>query len=51
VAQTGLIWLRIGTSGTSCEHGNELSGPIQFGKILQWLSDWWLLKKGSAPWS
>jgi hypothetical protein len=35
----------------SCEHGNEPSGFIKCWEILQWLSDWWLLKKGSAPWS
>jgi hypothetical protein len=35
----------------SCEHGNEPSGCTEFWEILEWLSDWWLLKKGSAPWS
>jgi hypothetical protein len=33
----------------SSEHGNELSGSIKCWEILEWLSDWWLLKKGSAP--
>jgi hypothetical protein len=27
------IWLRIGTSGGSCEHGNEPSGSIKFLEI------------------
>jgi predicted deacylase len=34
----------------SCEHGNELSGSIKCWEILEWLSDWQLLKKDSAPW-
>jgi hypothetical protein len=25
--------------------------PQNIGEILEWLSDWRLLKKGSAPWS
>jgi hypothetical protein len=32
---TGLIWLRIGTSGGSCEHGNETSGCIKFWEVLK----------------
>jgi hypothetical protein len=35
----------------SCEHVDEPSGSIKCLEILQWLSDWWLLKKDSAPWS
>jgi hypothetical protein len=30
----GLIWLRIGTNGGPCEHGNKLSGSIKCGKFL-----------------
>jgi hypothetical protein len=30
----GLIWLRIETSGGSCEHGNEPSGSIKCWKFL-----------------
>jgi hypothetical protein len=37
---TGSIGHRIGTSGASCEHGNELSGSTEC---------WEILKKGSAP--
>jgi hypothetical protein len=43
------IWLRIGTSGGSCEHGDEPSGSIKCWEVLQWLHNWRLLKKGSAP--
>jgi hypothetical protein len=35
----------------SCEHGNEPPGSIKCWEILEWLSDWRLLKKNSAPWS
>jgi hypothetical protein len=35
----------------SCEHGDELSGSIICWEILEWLRDWRLLKKYSAPWS
>jgi hypothetical protein len=31
---TGFIWFRTGTSGGSCEHGNELSGSIKERKFL-----------------
>jgi hypothetical protein len=51
VVWTGLIWLKIGPVEGCWEHGNEPSGSIKLWKILGWLSDWWLLKKGSAPWS
>jgi hypothetical protein len=30
---------------------SELSGSIKYWKILEWLRDWRLLTKGSAPWS
>jgi hypothetical protein len=46
---TGLVWLRIGTVGGSCEHGNEPSGSINVWEVLEWLHNWRLLKKGSAP--
>jgi hypothetical protein len=35
----------------SCEHGNQPSGSINCLEILEWLPNWQLLKKGSAPWS
>jgi hypothetical protein len=33
----------------SCEHGNETSGSIKYWEVLDWLRNWQLLKKGSAP--
>jgi hypothetical protein len=32
-----------------CECGNEPSGSIKRWKVLEWLHNWQLLKKGSAP--
>jgi hypothetical protein len=32
---TGLIWLRIGTGGSSCEGGTEPSGSIPFSQSTQ----------------
>jgi hypothetical protein len=32
----------------SCEHSNEPSGSIKCWEILEWLHNWWLLKKGSV---
>jgi hypothetical protein len=32
-----------------CEYGNELSGSINVGEFLDWLSDYQLLKKDSVP--
>jgi hypothetical protein len=34
---TGLIWLRIGTAGGTCECGNENSGSIKCWEFLDWL--------------
>jgi hypothetical protein len=45
VVWIGFIWLKIGTSGGVCEHGNELSGSINSWKFLRKLSDWWPLKE------
>jgi hypothetical protein len=33
----------------SCEHGNEPSDSINFWEALEWLNNWRLLKKDSAP--
>jgi hypothetical protein len=33
----------------SSEHGDEPSGSIKFLEFLEFLRDWQLLKKGSAP--
>jgi hypothetical protein len=34
----------------SYEYVNKPSVSIKFWEILEWLSDWWLLKKESTPW-
>jgi hypothetical protein len=34
----------------SSEHGIEPSGSIKCWEVLEWLHNWQLLKKGSAPW-
>jgi hypothetical protein len=33
----------------SCERGNEPSGSVKRWEVLEWLHNWQLLKKGSAP--
>jgi hypothetical protein len=33
----------------SCERGNEPSDSIKRSEVLEWLHNWRLLKKGSAP--
>jgi hypothetical protein len=33
-AWIGLFWLRIGTDGGACEYGNEPSGSIKCGELL-----------------
>jgi hypothetical protein len=38
-----------GTVEGSCEYGNEPSGPIKCWDVLEWLYNWQLLEKGSAP--
>jgi hypothetical protein len=51
LVRTGLIWLRIGPVEGSCEHSNEPSATVKFSEFFECLSDWQLLKMGSAPWS
>jgi hypothetical protein len=34
VVWAGLMWLRIGTGGRFCEHGNEPLGSIKYWKVL-----------------
>jgi hypothetical protein len=38
-----------GPVASSCEHGNELSGSIEFWEVLEWLRDCRFLKKELAP--
>jgi hypothetical protein len=33
----------------SCEHGDEPSGSLKCWEVPEWLHNWQLLKKGSAP--
>jgi hypothetical protein len=33
----------------SCEHGDEPSSSMKCWAVLEWLHNWQLLKKGSAP--
>jgi hypothetical protein len=35
----------------SCESGNEPSDFIKCLDIVEWLSDWLIINKGSVPWS
>jgi hypothetical protein len=35
---TGLMWLKIGTGGGSCECGNELAGFIKCGEYFDKLT-------------
>jgi hypothetical protein len=37
---TGLIWLRIWTSGELLPHGNQLSGCIKFGQFLDYMKSY-----------
>jgi hypothetical protein len=42
----GLGW---GLVEGSFERGNEPSGYIKFWEVLEYLNNWWLLKKESDP--
>jgi hypothetical protein len=44
VVLTGLFWLRRGHVESFSECGNEPSGSIKCGEILEWLHNWWLLE-------
>jgi hypothetical protein len=45
------IWIRIGTTGGSCEHINEPTGFINCWDFLEQLSNYYILKKDSFSWS
>jgi hypothetical protein len=49
----GMDWIDLaqGPVEGSCEHGNEHSCSIKCWEIVEWLRNWRLLKKDSAPWS
>jgi hypothetical protein len=36
---------------SSCEHGDEPSDSIKCRELLEFLREYWLVKKDSAPWS
>jgi hypothetical protein len=44
--QNGVVWTDSSDLGL-CERCNEPSVSIECWEILEWLSNWWLLKKGS----
>jgi hypothetical protein len=41
----GMDWIDL----AHCEYGNEPPGVIKCWEVLEWLHNWQLLKKGSAP--
>jgi hypothetical protein len=45
----GLDRSDLGSVEGSCEHGNEPSGSINCWEVLEYLHNWRLFKKGSAP--
>jgi hypothetical protein len=51
---SGMDWIHLAQARAQlegyCEHGSETLGTKKH-EILQQLSDWWLLKKDSAPWN
>jgi hypothetical protein len=38
-----------GPAEGSCEHGDETSGSLKCWEFPEWLDNWQLLRKGSAP--
>jgi hypothetical protein len=46
---TGSNWFRIGTIEGLFEHSDELSGSLKCCEVPEWLHNWQLLRKGSAP--
>jgi hypothetical protein len=49
VVWTRLIWLRIGPLDGCCKHGNETSGSIEYGEVIEYLHKCQLLEKSSTP--
>jgi hypothetical protein len=47
----GMDWIDLAQDRDqgSCERGNEASDSIKRWEVLEWLHNWQLLKKGSAP--
>jgi hypothetical protein len=46
IGRDGVDWSDMAQEG-SCEHGIETSGFLKCWEVLEWLHNWWLLKKGS----
>jgi hypothetical protein len=44
IAWNGMDWIDLGQ-----DHSNEPSGSIKFWEIFEYLQNWRLLQKGSAP--
>jgi hypothetical protein len=42
------MWLRVESSGDSCEHGDEHSGYIKGGEFLDYLSDCQLFRDSAS---
>jgi hypothetical protein len=40
-----------GPAAGSCEHGKVLFSSVKWWEFLEWLRNYWFLKKDSAPWS
>jgi hypothetical protein len=51
MGRTGLGWLRIGSSGGLCEHGDEPSVHKESRVLFDKLSNYQLSKEYSALWS
>jgi len=49
--QTGLIWLRIGTSSRMLKHSNDPLGSKKCGEFVEYMRHRELLNYESAPWS
>jgi hypothetical protein len=47
----GMDWIDLaqGPVEGSCEHGDEPSGSLKCWEVPEWLHNWQLLRKGSAP--
>jgi hypothetical protein len=47
----GMDWIDLaqGPVKGSFEHGNEPSGSLKCWEVLEWMHNWQLLRKGSAP--
>jgi hypothetical protein len=45
----GMDWIDLAQDRDSCERGEEPSDSIKFWEVLEWLHNWQLFKKGSAP--